>query len=1439
MFAVTVAADDGDDFANNLFSDLAPLLALFGERVTMQFMSQSLGWADNIILAMVPLGIITIITSAIRVGGPSFLKALIGRARENLAVAEQELMSSTSKEVCELWNGHEVVRCLGSCPVTEFICLMPESELNDVVDVKVKDFGEILGGQLVQNETNSKTSNVGSSEVEENGLKPNEPSSSTIIVTRNPHMDAPNISLNSHNRMSRFELRVVAVLATILQFAVLVFSACAVYYPALKFAKDGNPVPSYAFPCNIAGTLLLVTGMLLCAHVVESSTSEEVFRPRGHVTAQLVWLQQTKTVNDQMFDSFAIYAKGQRSVITTSRRRGNDKTKQDESHRPSVKGPDPLTNQQSVSTPTSATDDIHSPQARRQSVNSRTMSREGEVKTILELKTTVGTIIGLCGFIVQFVGLRGLHWSASIAQLGAVLLMAGFKAWVRRGLAEPPRCQHVLPDFELDWFATTFADAKNSPWRPGGDNKETETWTLEPLEATKTKLSDKSQTSERQHSAANRVVRIRRDLAQLASWHGPGSLEAIAIARSIEATMDSFFPIKKKSAVNLNYTWALKTPTQGQVHFRLRRENGKWQAYADEIEAALSLWLFSVTKDENDDGKDRPDKQPIGDAQDDKWLRAKGVTARNSLRILGSHSPSLHRDLSWWIPHETTRIISLTKTEGTTNPTQTLSVRNHRIVGPEESSRRSGESTKFKVQELVELRFDSDDHQKTKNCDSKDGQDGNGNSSAAQRKDDCDQNLLAVEFIGPLRSLLAQDIFSSFFMAAAKSLEDSPFTEPAEIQHNGTSSSQAWQSFTLRSDQLMKLARTIQSTGLGSLDDIYLSMIPSLSVENKLPQVIRVIDLTRQHAEPHEKLQRWEEASDAYLWLLRVAKTFPEDSEVITQAIAILVELLRQINSALNMCERLKDERRETLRQLEGRIESELRNGGKIEETFDRLLELYTAQQRPWNNKENNNKELKYEFPGTFNFTSLHKISLTKSARVIYRVLNKNKNMTDLNTKDILGWTPLYYMARRGIEIDFALSTVKSELAVNSQDLLGHTPLHYACDTKHDQYRQSNIQALLQLGAEINAQGRDGVAPIHCAGRSGDLEATKSLVKSGANIDIQDASGKTPLLWSVMGGNQATVEYLWENANRKLRDGEGRTALHLAVVFADDETVAWLLEHGADARAVDRRTRTPLHESAQRGRLRAMQLLYQKDKAGVNAKDGYDQTTLHLAARAGHKAVAEWLIKKGADIHAADFLDQTLLHIAAKAGYRAVTRWLIQAGANVNARDGGDLTPLHLAAENGHEAVVKWLIQAEADANAKDSLGRTPLHGAATNGDKAIVEWLIQAGANVNARDVLGRTPLHWAAKNGDEAVVEWLVKKAEADVNAKDNRNRTPLHWAANNDHKAVVEWLIQAGADVNKKDNEGRTPSDLAAQSGYKAIKMWLNEKEARAAMEDRESV
>ena len=82
-----------------------------------------MGWLDHIIFAMAPLGILTAITAAIRVGGPAWMRAVIGRARENHATIELELMSSTSHEVCELWNGQGIVRTMGEPEVQQIIYL--------------------------------------------------------------------------------------------------------------------------------------------------------------------------------------------------------------------------------------------------------------------------------------------------------------------------------------------------------------------------------------------------------------------------------------------------------------------------------------------------------------------------------------------------------------------------------------------------------------------------------------------------------------------------------------------------------------------------------------------------------------------------------------------------------------------------------------------------------------------------------------------------------------------------------------------------------------------------------------------------------------------------------------------------------------------------------------------------------------------------------------------------------------------------------------------------------------------------------------------------------------------------------------------------------------------------------------------------------------------
>jgi hypothetical protein len=70
---------------------------------------------------MVPLGILTMITGAIRVQGSRIARSFIGRARENRALAELELMSSTSREVCELFNGKSIVRVMGKPSITQVL----------------------------------------------------------------------------------------------------------------------------------------------------------------------------------------------------------------------------------------------------------------------------------------------------------------------------------------------------------------------------------------------------------------------------------------------------------------------------------------------------------------------------------------------------------------------------------------------------------------------------------------------------------------------------------------------------------------------------------------------------------------------------------------------------------------------------------------------------------------------------------------------------------------------------------------------------------------------------------------------------------------------------------------------------------------------------------------------------------------------------------------------------------------------------------------------------------------------------------------------------------------------------------------------------------------------------------------------------------------------
>lgn len=80
---------------------------------------------DITIFAAGPLGILTAIVSYIRVCGGSFLKSLVGRAREPHTLSEIEVCSSTSENVCELWSNGGICRVFGRPHLVEFLSRKP------------------------------------------------------------------------------------------------------------------------------------------------------------------------------------------------------------------------------------------------------------------------------------------------------------------------------------------------------------------------------------------------------------------------------------------------------------------------------------------------------------------------------------------------------------------------------------------------------------------------------------------------------------------------------------------------------------------------------------------------------------------------------------------------------------------------------------------------------------------------------------------------------------------------------------------------------------------------------------------------------------------------------------------------------------------------------------------------------------------------------------------------------------------------------------------------------------------------------------------------------------------------------------------------------------------------------------------------------------------
>lgn len=129
-------------------------------------------------------------------------------------------------------------------------------------------------------------------------------------------------------------------------------------------------------------------------------------------------------------------------------------------------------------------------------------------------------------------------------------------------------------------------------------------------------------------------------------------------------------------------------------------------------------------------------------------------------------------------------------------------------------------------------------------------------------------------------------------------------------------------------------------------------------------------------------------------------------------------------------------------------------------------------------------------------------------------------------------------------------------------------------------------------------------SPLHLAAAIGNLNMVRLLVKElGANIEIRDFSGLTPLSVAVGEGTFEMVEELIKlGAKVNTKGYHGDTPLHGATVVARKDVVSFLLGKGADPNGKDNNGLSPLDIAKMGGEAEIMEMLFLAGTVSVPLK---------------------------------------------------------------------------------------------------------------------------------------------------------------------------------------------------------------------------------------------
>jgi ankyrin repeat protein len=176
----------------------------------------------------------------------------------------------------------------------------------------------------------------------------------------------------------------------------------------------------------------------------------------------------------------------------------------------------------------------------------------------------------------------------------------------------------------------------------------------------------------------------------------------------------------------------------------------------------------------------------------------------------------------------------------------------------------------------------------------------------------------------------------------------------------------------------------------------------------------------------------------------------------------------------------------------------------------------------------------------------LHNAALNGNIERVHALLEQGDDPNEKNTE---GETPLHLAAWRG-KPDVTQALINAKANVNEIDNNEETPLHRACAAVWGD--EDTIVLLVQNGANVNAIDKNGLTPLHNAAFRRRSDIIQILINAEANVNTRSLLGSTPLHLAVSYpkiiyyGLEAIKTLLENGANLNIPDDRNETPVQCA-----------------------------------------------------------------------------------------------------------------------------------------------------------------------------------------------------------------------------------------------------------------------------------------------------